>query len=73
MEKNNIPHVANGGAIVEKEVWGTGSMNSTKLGYDTSSEERIIDNQSWLKLYKLAVAFRDLHPWEMRQLNEQSF
>ena len=25
MEKNNIPHVANGGAIVEKEVWGTGS------------------------------------------------
>jgi len=25
VEKNNIPHVANGGAIVEKEVWGTGS------------------------------------------------
>ena len=30
MEKNNIPHVANGGAIVEKEVWGTGSVDVDK-------------------------------------------
>ena len=31
VEKNNIPHVANGGAIVEKEVWGTGSIGTIFL------------------------------------------